>query len=158
MRRAEQWELAHEEWFYKTKDGEIYPYYKDDICNEIDIYRPDTFLPFLKALDYPFIEEVWLDTIERLIEHNTAPTSRAVFGRYLSKIRLKSWAHLRFKDSHYTDGVLAYQPEISWTKVDDKWLDEHRSPPPYCERMTYYKYRFAFWGGLGWAGPRSTET
>lgn len=46
--------------YFKARDGSFYKKYtKKEIYSKINNTDPDTFLPFLKELNYPYIEEEW---------------------------------------------------------------------------------------------------
>lgn len=85
-----------EEWFYKYKDGTLFPYYKEDIKKVINPLQPCTFLPLFQELDIPFFEDQWLLYLTREIEKNSVSN---VFGKYLSWCKLKAIKSYGFKDS-----------------------------------------------------------
>ena len=87
-----------EEWFYKYKDGKLFPYYKEDIKKKINVYKPCTFFPVLQALDVPFYEEEWLRMIKRQLERGSGDLS-SIFGRYLAKMYLHDFRNFGFSDS-----------------------------------------------------------
>lgn len=86
-----------ESYFYKRKDGTIFPYYKEDIKKQIDVFKPYTFLPIFKELDIPFYEEEWLRLIQRNMEkgHDLS----LIFGKYLAKMKLHDFKIRGFEDS-----------------------------------------------------------
>jgi hypothetical protein len=46
--------------YYIKRDGTYYlDKTKEEILASIDNNNPDTFLPYLKAMDYPYIEYEW---------------------------------------------------------------------------------------------------
>ena len=85
----------------KTMDGDSFFTYKDgtktELCKKcltmhIDNFEPDTYLWLLEKMDVPYIPAEWNTLRDRLYE--TKPdkvTSQSVFGRYLSKMKLKQW-------------------------------------------------------------------
>lgn len=97
--------LEHKQWFYTYKDGNIFPYYKEDIWKAIDIFKPCTFLPILKELDIPFIESKWLDLIESCVVRNERNLTAQVLGKYISWCKLFDIRQNTFKDSNkfFTD-------------------------------------------------------
>lgn len=86
-----------EEWFFKYKDGTLFPYYKEDIKKVINVFKPSTFLPIMQELDIPFYEEQWLLYINRCIEKNG--DFKTIFGKYLSWCKLKDIRMRTFKES-----------------------------------------------------------
>ena len=85
-------------YFYTDKQGNIFPYYKEDIKKVINVLKPSTFLPIFQELDIPFYEEVWLENINRCIESNGNLSN--IFGRYLAWCKLFDIKNRGFKDSN----------------------------------------------------------
>ena len=120
-----------EEQFYKYKDGSIFPYYKEDIKREINVFKPNTFLPLFKELDIPFIPHIWLETIKRVMKKGNDLST--VFGQYLAKMyHLKGFKEFGFEDSKQfcvsdidTYCKQTYVPEIEfsveWEDSDNVW-------------------------------------
>ena len=71
-------------------------------------------------MDYPYFENVWLSTVSSCIGRNR----NNFFPMYISKMRLKGFAHFTFKDSVYTPGV-TYEPVIEWDKIPIKKDDNN---------------------------------
>lgn len=108
----------HEEWFFKTKTNEIFPYYKEDIYKVINVFKPSTFLPIFQELDIPFYEEEWL----RLIKHQMERGGQLsfIFGKYLAKMKLFDFKQATFRDSSkffidiYSYNTFMYVPKITF--------------------------------------------
>lgn len=64
---------------------------KDEIYAQINNDNPETFVPFLKLFNYPYIEQDW--------ERIKSKTTFKVFGRYCSLMRLMSYRYFTFADS-----------------------------------------------------------
>lgn len=80
--------------YFKARDGSFYKKYtKEEIYSKIDNTNSDTFLPFLKELNYPYIEEEWKRCFESRPEY--------CFGFYIAKMRLKGFRPFVFADSDY---------------------------------------------------------
>ena len=78
--------------YFKTRDGSFYKKYtKEEIYSKVNNTNPNTFLPFLKELNYPYIEDEW--------ERCLSIRSGRVFGLYLSRMRLMAFRHYTFSDS-----------------------------------------------------------
>ena len=90
---------CQEHWFYKDKNGNIIPYFKEDIIAIINPLKPSTFLPFLKLFDIPFIEEEWMEMVRTISENPFQKNGKLIFGRYLTKMKLPAYKSLGFKDS-----------------------------------------------------------
>ena len=81
--------------YYKKHDGTYYTKYtKEEIKNLIDIYNPDTFIPFLIILDYPYIIDEWRKCAAYY-------NNSVAFSHYIGKMQLASFRNFYFKDSEY---------------------------------------------------------
>ena len=85
--------------FYQHKDGS-----KTDMCKKcltmhIDNFNPDTFLWILEKMDVPYIPEEWNTLRDRAFAKNPNLTGMSVFGKYLSKMKLKQWKDFTWADS-----------------------------------------------------------
>lgn len=74
-------------------------YTKEEIYAMIDNYNPATFIPFLQILDYPYIEEVWVQKLK------TYGAQGRIFGRYCATMRLWSYRDFSFSDSDWLNEV-----------------------------------------------------
>ncbi len=85
--------------FYTYKNGE-----KTDMCKKcltmhIDNFNPDTFLWLLEKMDVPYIAEEWNVLRDRAFAKNPNLNGMSVFGRYLSKMKLKQWLEYGWADT-----------------------------------------------------------
>ena len=85
--------------FYQRKDGT-----KTDLCKKcltmhIDNFNPETFLWILKDMDVPYIPEEWNVLRDRAFAKNPNLNGTSVFGKYLSKMKLKQWKQYSWEDS-----------------------------------------------------------
>lgn len=89
--------------FFQDKQNNIIPYYKEDIYNFINVYKPCTFFPILKAVDVPFYEEKWLSLIKNQILYQK--DIRYVLGKYIAWCKLFDNKDRKFEDSNkfFTD-------------------------------------------------------
>ena len=77
--------------YYKKRNNELYTELtKEEILNKIDINNPNTFLPYLKILDYPFIEDIWRSSIKYEKNFN--------FSKYIARMRLAAFRNFGFND------------------------------------------------------------
>ena len=88
-----------EEWFYKDKKGNIFPYLKEDMQRYVNPLKPCTFFPLLQELDLPFYEEEWLRLLLKVYQNPESRKLENVFGLYLSKMKLHDFRDFGFKDS-----------------------------------------------------------
>ena len=78
--------------YYKKRNNEFYTELtKKDILNKVDINDPNTFLLYLKILDYPFIESIWKNSLKYEKNFN--------FSKYIARMRLAAFRNFGFNDS-----------------------------------------------------------
>lgn len=79
--------------FYTYKDGTMSHMCKKCLTMHIDNFDPDTFTWLLKEFDVPWIPSEWNTLRDKAFakDPNKAQTSSAIFGKYLSKMKLKQW-------------------------------------------------------------------
>ena len=78
--------------FYTYKDGQKTEMCKKCLTMHIDNFEPATFLWLLEKMDVPYIPEEWNVLRDRAYAKD--PHKRngmSVFGKYLSKMKLKQW-------------------------------------------------------------------
>jgi len=81
--------------YYKKQDGSYYlKKTKQEILKSIDNNDLNTFLPYLKDMDYPYIENEWNAKVKHYGEKNGS-----VFGRYIATMRLCAYRKFTYKDS-----------------------------------------------------------
>lgn len=81
--------------FFKKRDGSRYTLFtREEIPNEIDNSNPETFIPFLRDLDYPYIEQEW----NRLCR-TYGIENKDVFSKYVNQMRLPAYKKFGFADS-----------------------------------------------------------
>jgi hypothetical protein len=79
--------------FYQYKNGEKTELCKDCLTMHIDNFDPNTYLWLLEKMDVPYIPEEWNILRDRAFAKNPLLNGMSVFGKYLSKMKLK-----QFKD------------------------------------------------------------
>ena len=77
--------------YYKKRNNEFYTELtKKDILDKVDINDPNTFLLYLKILDYLFIESIW--------KHSLKYEKNFNFSKYIARMRLASFRNFGFND------------------------------------------------------------
>lgn len=85
--------------YFIKRNGQYYTdFTKEEIYGKIDNYNPNTFVPFLKILDYPFLKEEWFNTVKKA-------KNNKVFGKYCALMRLRSYRDFTFKDSELLNNI-----------------------------------------------------
>ena len=90
-----------EENFYTYKDGTKTELCKKCLTMHIDNFNPDTFLWLLEKMDVPYIPEEWNVLRDRAYA-KLGPigiNGMSVFGKYLSKMKLKQWKQYGWADT-----------------------------------------------------------
>ena len=78
--------------FYTYKDGQKTEMCKKCLTMHIDNFEPDTFLWLLEKMDVPYISEEWNVLRDRAYAKDPHKMNgMSVFGKYLSKMKLKQW-------------------------------------------------------------------
>ena len=86
--------------FYTYKDG-----HKTELCNKcltmhINNFDPSTFLWLLEKMDVPYIPEEWNILRDRAYAKDPLKMNgMSVFGKYLSKMKLKQWKDYGWADT-----------------------------------------------------------
>ena len=92
--------MAAQANFYQYKDGTKCELCKACLTMHINNFEPDTFLPLLKQFDVPYIEEDWNVLRDRAYQKDPYKINgMSVFGRYLSKMKLKQWKDYSWADT-----------------------------------------------------------
>ena len=86
--------------FFTYKDGSKTEFCKQCLTMYIDNFDENTFLWLLKKMDVPYIPAEWNTLRDRIYEKDPSKLkSGSVFGRYLSKMKLKQWRQYSWDDS-----------------------------------------------------------
>lgn len=109
--------------FYTYKNGKKTEMCKKCLTAHIDNFNPDTFIWLLKKMDVPYIPEEW--NIIRDRAYNKDPNKMngmSVFGKYLSKMKLKQWEKLTWADTER----LRLEREQALIEKEEKRLEEEK--------------------------------
>ena len=89
--------------FYTYKDGTKCELCKACLTMHINNWDPDTFLWLLEKFDIPYIESEWNTLRDRAYQKDPYKmTGMSVFGKYLSKLKLKQYKeHNTWADTEY---------------------------------------------------------
>ena len=85
--------------YFISRNGTYFQQFtKEEIYEKIDSTKPETFVPFLKMMDYPYIEYEWQRMLKRYLD-------RPIFGRYLALMRLRGFRDFSYADSNWLNEV-----------------------------------------------------
>lgn len=86
--------------FYTYKDGSKCELCKSCLTLHVNNFEPDTFLWLLEKFDVPYIEHEWNVLRDRAYAKDPYKMNgMTVFGRYLSKMKLKQWKDYTWADT-----------------------------------------------------------
>ena len=86
--------------FYTYKDGRKTELCKKCLTLHIDNFDPNTFLWLLQKIDVPYVPEEWNVLRDRAYAKDPKKMNgMSVFGKYLSKMKLKQWKEYGWEDS-----------------------------------------------------------
>lgn len=91
--------LDEDTQFYTYKNGEKTEMCKKCLTMHIDNWDPNTFLWLLEKMDVPYIPVEWNVLRDRAFAKNPNLNGMSVFGKYLSKMKLKQWTNYHWADS-----------------------------------------------------------
>ena len=102
--------MDEEAQFYLRKNGTRMDLCKKCLTMHINNYEPETFLWILKDMDLPYIPEEWNVLRDRAFENarqkGKALDGMSVFGKYLSKMKLKQWKPYGWEDSEKLQAII----------------------------------------------------
>ena len=98
--------------FYQYKNKEKTELCKDCLTMHIDNYDPNTFLWLLEKMDVPYVPEEWNVLRERAAAKNPLLNGMSVFGKYLSKMKLKQWKDYGWADTEKIQARNAEQKKL----------------------------------------------
>ena len=85
--------------FYTYKNGEKTEMCKKCLTMHIDNWDPSTYLWLLEKMDVPYVPVEWDVLRDRAFAKNPNLNGMSVFGKYLSKMKLKQWKNYGWADS-----------------------------------------------------------
>ena len=85
--------------FYTYKNGEKTAMCKKCLTMHIDNFNPETYLWLLQDMDVPYVEAEWKVLRDRAFAKNPNLNGMSVFGKYLSKMKLKQWNSYGWADT-----------------------------------------------------------
>jgi hypothetical protein len=86
--------------YYTYKDGTKAELCKSCLTMHINNFEPDTFLWLLEKFDVPYLPEEWNVLRDRAYQKDPYKMNgMSVFGKYLSKMKLKQWKNFTWADT-----------------------------------------------------------
>ena len=114
-----------EKQFYTYKSGKKTEMCKKCMTMHINIFDPDTYLWLLEKMDVPYSPKEWAASRDKVYAKDPLKaTGMAVFGRYLSKMRLKRWKDLGWADSEKVQEEEKKLEDLNENKKDQSYEAE----------------------------------
>ena len=91
--------------FYRSRNLEAYPpegylpVCKKCFTMHLNNWEPSSITQLLEIMDVPYIPEEWEALLQRYGQDPKKTSQTAIFGRYLSKLKLKQFSEFRLADS-----------------------------------------------------------
>ena len=129
--------------FYLRKNGTRMDLCKKCLTMHINNYEPETFLWILKDMDLPYVPEEWNVLRDRAFEtarqKGKALDGMSVFGKYLSKMKLKQWKSYGWEDSERLQAINAEKKKA--VEVEREKYEEHLKEQLDNGEITEAQYR-----------------
>lgn len=111
--------------FYLMPDGTRCNMCKPCLTMHIDNWDPETYLWLMEKFDVPYVDAEWTILRDRAYNKNPAKMNgMSVFGRYLSKMKLKQWKNYGWLDSAELEKKSKEDREKNSKKSDKEIQDE----------------------------------
>ena len=113
--------------FYTYKNGDKTEMCKNCLTLHVNNFEPDTFLWLLEKMDVPYVPSEW--NVLRDRDYAKDPNKiggAAVFGKYLSKMKLKQWNQYTWADSEKLQEQELQKAEehAAAVKAQEEWATE----------------------------------
>ena len=131
--------MDEEAKFYLRKDGTRMDLCKKCLTLHIDNFNPETFLWILKDMDLPYIPEEWNVLRDRAFAKNPNLNGMSVFGKYLSKMKLKQWKQYGWEDSEKLQALNAEKKKA--VEVEREKYEEHLKEQLESGEITESQYK-----------------
>ena len=131
--------MDEEAQFYLRKDGTRMDLCKKCLTLHIDNFNPETFLWILKDMDLPYIPEEWNVLRDRAFAKNPNLNGMSVFGKYLSKMKLKQWKQYGWEDSEKLQALNAEKKRA--VEAEREKYEEHLKEQLESGEITESQYK-----------------
>ena len=131
--------MDEEAQFYLRKDGTRMDLCKKCLTMHIDNFNPETFLWILKEMDLPYIPEEWNVLRDRAFAKNPNLNGMSVFGKYLSKMKLKQWKQYGWEDSEKLQALNAEKKKA--VEAEREKYEEHLKEQLESGEITESQYK-----------------
>ena len=103
--------------YYKYRDGSEYAIVpKEELMRIVDPYNPDSYLPYLEAMNYPYFENEWNLTRDNLARQGFEYT-KYTLGKYIAKMNLKAYKPFTWKDNDLIKELVDKKPKLFFNEL-----------------------------------------
>ena len=104
--------------YYKCRDGSEYTMApKEELMQIIDPYNPDSYLPYLEAMNYPYFEREWNLTRDNLVRRGFEYT-KYTLGKYIAKMNLKAYKPFTWEDNDSIKELADSKPKLFFNELE----------------------------------------
>lgn len=105
--------------YFKDRNNNDYTKYtKAEIRDKVNPFRPETFIPILKDMNYPYFENEWGNILSK--SYKSFGGIKNVIGRYIAKMRLNGYKYFTFEDSQYHKELQEFSLKAYGLSLDEK--------------------------------------
>ena len=114
--------------YYKCHDGSEYTMVtKEELKRIIDPYNPDSYLPYLEAMNYPYFENEWNLTRDNLARQGFEYT-KYTLGRYIGKMNLKAYKSFTWEDNNSIKELIDSNPKLFFNELEKPKRTKENKP------------------------------
>ena len=104
--------------YYKCRDGSEYTMVpKEELKRIIDPYNPDSYLPYLEAMNYPYFEEEWNLTRDNLARQGFEYI-KYTLSKYIAKMNLKAYKPFTWEDNSLIKELTDSKPKLFFNELE----------------------------------------
>lgn len=119
--------VKSESFFYKYKSGERCAICQDCMLMYVDVRKPSTFLWILEELDYPYIEETWINIANKAYKRNPSIFSpKSVFGTYIRSMKMANYSDYHWADTEKLKAKKQAEKDAINSVRQNAYLDEEK--------------------------------
>lgn len=80
-------------------------------------YIPDSYLPHLEAMNYPYFEEEWIRTRDNLAREGKE-YAKYTLGKYIAKMNLKAYKPFTWEDNDSIKELVDSKPKLFFNELE----------------------------------------
>ena len=104
--------------YYKCRDGSEYTMVpKEQLMQITNPYIPESYLPYLEAMNYPYFEEEWIRTRDKLAKDGKE-YAKYTLGKYIAKMNLKAYKPFTWEDNDSIKELVDSKPKLFFNELE----------------------------------------